>query len=75
MLKIKKMGFVDLLLKVIKKTDGHVVSECIMPSSNLEDMKVHIMGDFYSVEEKECIVAQETGDISLGDMSKTIKLE
>ena len=46
-----------------------------MPSSNLEDMKVHIMGDFYSVEEKECIVAQETGDISLGDTSKTIKLE
>lgn len=46
------MGFVDLLLKVIKKPDDHVVSECIMPSSNLEDMKVHIMRDFYSVEER-----------------------
>lgn len=75
MFKIKKMGFVDLLLKVIKKPDDHVVSECIMPSSNLEGMKVHIMGDFYSDEEKECIVAQETGDISLDDTSKTIKLE
>lgn len=69
------MGFVDLLLKVIKKTDGHIVSECIMPSSNLEDMKVHIIGDSYSDEERECIVVQKTGDISIDDTSKTIKLE
>lgn len=62
----------SLFNKLTKRTEFR---ECIAPSLSLEGMKVHIMGDFYSVEEKECIVAQETGDISLDDTSKTIKLE